>query len=106
MVSSILIAALRFMGGRFIMFPFTHACWSQRSLPLAAADLTVGPTDCLICLDRMRDGRKLALLIGLWGAPATYSGAGERVEEQQRTLLAELDHRVKNALGRCSEKVG
>ena len=83
-----MIAALRFMGGRFIMFPFTHACWLQRSLPLAAADLTVGPTDCLICLDGMRDGRKLALLIGLWGAPATYSGAGARSSAAASVAIA------------------
>src|SRR5262249_14481435 len=43
MVSSILIAALRFMGCRFIVFPFAHACCSWRSATRCPAHLTMGP---------------------------------------------------------------
>jgi hypothetical protein len=55
--------------------------------PLPPADLAVGPTS-LIGLDRIRDGRKLALLIGSWGAPATYSGTGARSSAAASVAIA------------------
>ena len=56
--------------------------------PLPPADLAVGPTHSLIGLDRIRDGRKLALLIGWWGAPATYSGTGARSSAAASVAIA------------------
>jgi hypothetical protein len=68
--------------------------WSRQDdghgdpLPVAPADLTVWPTDSLIGLDRIRDGSKLALLIGWWGAPATYSGTGARSSAAASVAIA------------------
>jgi hypothetical protein len=39
-------------------------------------------------LDRIRDGRKLALLIGWRGDPATYSGAGARSSAAASVAIA------------------
>jgi hypothetical protein len=47
-------------------------------LPLAPADLTVGPKHCLIGLDRIGDGLKLALFVGALGAALEIIRARQR----------------------------